>query len=93
MKISDIKNKDLKLLAEFRHLEYVKTIHNSEFNKHTDMLGAFKWDVTIEGYSFWVEVNKGNIPYSFKELETKEVEEERDIREVLTEMGVEFYIK
>ena len=96
MKISDIKNKDLRLLAEFRHLEHVKLNNTGGYNHDIRIKAAFDWRNTIEGHDFWTSVNNGKTPSSFKKLESKEMPvavEEPSITDVLDHMRVPYYIK
>ena len=55
MKISDIKNKELRELAQLRYKEHCK-----EYSKYYT-IDCFKWAETKEGYVFWFDVNQGTI--------------------------------
>ena len=55
MKISDIKNKELRELAQLRCKEY-----RNEYRKYYT-IDYFKWEETKEGYVFWYDVNGGII--------------------------------
>ena len=54
MKIRDIKDKDIQILAEIRRRRQFD-------NKEDDLKRAFVWRLTPEGYEFWKSVNEGVI--------------------------------
>jgi len=55
MKIKDIKNKELRELAESRI--NVNFCDYEEFLKNNELDCAFDWDGTKEGFNFWADVN------------------------------------
>jgi len=66
MKISEIKNNELRRLAIKRRFESIW--------KETDILGdAFDWNETKEGREFWSDVNDGIITELSKEENFKEI--------------------
>jgi hypothetical protein len=56
MKIKDIKDKELRELAELRYEEWIGS--DATLDSHVI---NFKWDDTPEGHDFWRDVNKGII--------------------------------
>ena len=54
MKISDIKDKDLRALAELRH-------YQSGWTSSNELGAAFMWDKTPEGSEFWNAVDSCSI--------------------------------
>tara|TARA_R110002051_G_scaffold244296_1_gene304196 strand:+ start:437 stop:628 length:192 start_codon:yes stop_codon:yes gene_type:complete len=59
MKISEIKNKELRELAELRKLQFKD---NDLYRSDDDNLGfAFEWSKTNEGCIFWTNVCNGTI--------------------------------
>ena len=56
MKISEIKNKELRELAESRI--NVKFRDLKKFSKHYELDCAFDWEETPEGFEFWLGVDK-----------------------------------
>jgi hypothetical protein len=67
MKIREIKNKELRELAESRiDKEYLLY---DEFLKNNELTDAFYWRKTKEGWEFWNSVNKGIITELPKEEE------------------------
>ena len=68
MKISEIKNKELRELAELRRSE-------SDWEFDNDLENAFEWCETKEGRLFWLNVKKGiitELPKENKQSTTKE---------------------
>jgi hypothetical protein len=67
MKIRDIKNKELRELAESRidkeYYYYEKFLISNELNY------AFKWYDTKEGFDFWGDVDEGKITELPEELQ------------------------
>jgi len=66
MKISEIKNKELRELAELRRNE-------SGLRKTDILIRAFDWSKTPEGGDFWLDVNNGKITELSKEENFKEI--------------------
>jgi hypothetical protein len=61
MNISDIKDKDIRELAELRRSELPE--FGEGFNRN-ELVRAFEWDSAQEGYSFWHAIYNGNFqPY------------------------------
>ena len=54
MKISEIKNKELRELAELRRIE-------CSGRDDDDLSKAFMWNLTLEGFDFWGAVDNGEI--------------------------------
>jgi hypothetical protein len=61
MKISDIKDKGLRELAELRRKECVK------YGDSAFLVYAFEWEKTLEGDDYWSDVNDGEITTLDKE--------------------------
>ena len=108
MLISSIQDEELRNLAEYRKLKFGDTWKERlTVRERNNLMYAFDWNDSKEGHCFWDDVSGGITPNNLPkvlELFRAEIanniiepevieEEERDIREVLTEMGVEFFIK
>jgi len=83
MLISEIKDKELRELAELRTSEYYR------YKKPFLLSVAFDWRQTDEGYDFWSKVNNGNITELTKNKENVNNASHNAIDEIKTSYALQ----